>query len=129
LAHSFVNQLSGGRCPQWLNEGIAQLLEPKAIAHGKELAGLYRAQRAIPLNMLEGSFAQLSPTEATIAYEESLAATQYISDTAGLDDLQRILERIGQGSSTEAALREIVHSDYGQLETEVGNYLTDKYGN
>ena len=24
LAHSFINQLSGGRCPQWLNEGIAQ---------------------------------------------------------------------------------------------------------
>jgi tetratricopeptide (TPR) repeat protein len=129
LAHSFVNQLSGGRCPQWLNEGIAQLVEPKAIAHGKELAGLYRAQRAIPLTMLEGSFAQLSPIQATIAYEESLAATQYISDTSGLDDLQRILERIGQGSSTEAALREIIHSDYGQLETEVGKYLTDKYGN
>ena len=22
LAHSFINQLTGGRCPQWLNEGL-----------------------------------------------------------------------------------------------------------
>jgi hypothetical protein len=79
--------------------------------------------------MLEGSFAPLSPTEATLAYEESLAATQYISETSGLDDLRRILERLGQGSSTEAALRTIVHSDYGQLETEVGKYILEKYGN
>src|SRR5579863_2101857 len=28
LAHSFINQLSAGRCPPWLHEGIAQLLEP-----------------------------------------------------------------------------------------------------
>lgn len=129
LAHSFVNQLSGGRCPQWLNEGIAQLLEPKALSDGKDLAELYRAQREIPLNKLEGSFAQLSPAQATLAYEESLAATEYIRETSGLDDLQRVLERIGQGSSTEAALRAIVHSDYGQLETEVGKYISEKYGN
>ncbi|MGH9530303.1 MAG: tetratricopeptide repeat protein, partial [Terriglobales bacterium] len=32
LAHSFINQLSGGRCPQWLNEGIAQAMEPKSVA-------------------------------------------------------------------------------------------------
>jgi len=129
LTHSFVNQLSSGRCPQWLNEGLAQLLEPKAVAHGRDLAGLYRAQQEIPLNMLEGSFAQLSSQQATLAYEESLAATQYISETSGLDDLRRILERLGQGSSTEAALRTVVHSDYGQLETEVGKYILDKYGN
>jgi tetratricopeptide (TPR) repeat protein len=129
LTHSFVNQLSGGRCPQWLNEGLAQLFEPKAVAHGRDLAGLYRAQKEIPLNMLEGSFAPLSPVEATLAYEESLAATQYISESSGLDDLRRILERLGQGSSTEAALRTVVHSGYGQLETEVGKYILDKYGN
>jgi len=129
LTHSFVNQLSGGRCPQWLNEGLAQMLEPKSIAHGKNLAELYRTERAIPLNLLEGSFAQLSPSEASVAYEESLAATDYLSETSGLDDLQRILQKIGQGSSPEAALREIVHSDYPQLEAEVGKYLAEKYGN
>ena len=129
LAHSFISQLSGGRCPQWLNEGIAQAVEPKRLSHGQLLAELFRTQHEIPLNALEGSFMQFSGAQATIAYEESLAAVQYISDTYGMSDLQRILERLGQGSSTEAALRATIHSDYGQLESEVGKYVISKYGN
>jgi len=45
-----------------------------------------------------------------------------------MSDLQRILERLGQGSSTEAALRATIHSDYAQLDAEVGKYLINKYG-
>lgn len=129
LTHSFISQLASGRCPQWLNEGIAQALEPKQLSHGKLLADLFRTQREIPLNALEGSFMAFSSVQATVAYEESLAAVQYISDTYGMSDLQRVLERLGQGSSTEAALRATIHSDYGQLEAEIGKYLNSKYGN
>ena len=129
LAHSFINQLSAGRCPQWLNEGIAQLVEPKALSNGSRLADLYHAQREIPLNALEGGFMRFSSLEAGLAYQESLAAVEYISDAYGMADVQRILERLGEGSSTEAALRSVIHSDYGQLEGEVGKYLTSKYGN
>ncbi|MGB7586823.1 MAG: tetratricopeptide repeat protein [Terriglobales bacterium] len=128
LAHSFINQLSAGRCPQWLNEGIAQAVEPKVLPSGSQLAELYRTQHEIPLNALEAGFMRFSPMEATVAYEESLAAVQYIIDTYGMSDVQRVLKRLGEGSSTEAALRAVIHSDYGQLEEEVGQYLAGKYG-
>ncbi len=129
LAHSFITQLSGGRCPPWLHEGIAQLLEPKSIAgEGHQLAQLFKAQRNIPLNVLEGSFLQFSAGEAYVAYAESLAAVSYINDSYGMSDIQRLLQRIGQGSSTEAALRATIHSDYGQLESDLTRYLAEKYG-
>jgi tetratricopeptide (TPR) repeat protein len=128
LAHSFVNQLSAGRCPQWLNEGIAQAVEPKMLSGGSRLAELYRTQHQIPLNALEAGFMRFSPLEAAVAYEESLAAVQYMIDTYGMSDLQRVLQEVGEGRSTEAALRAVIHSDYGQLEEEVGKYLTSKYG-
>jgi tetratricopeptide (TPR) repeat protein len=129
LAHSFVNQLTGGRCPTWLNEGVAQAVEPKTVgSNGRRLGQLFREQHQIPYNVLEGSFMRFSGMEATVAYAESLAAVEYISDTYGMSDVQRILQRIGEGSSAEAALRATVHSDYGQLESEVGHYLTAKYG-
>ncbi len=128
LAHSFVNQASAGRCPTWLNEGVAQVVEPKSLgSDGRRLAQLFRAQHSIPYNLLEGSFMRFSSVEALIAYEESLAAVQYISETYGMSDVERILERIGQGSGPEAALRATIHSDYGQLEAEVGKFLTSKY--
>jgi hypothetical protein len=130
LAHSFINQLSAGRCPQWLNEGIAQAVEPKSLSsNGRRLAELFRTEHEVPFNAMEGSFMRFSGIEAALVYDESLAAVQYIHDTYGMGDLQRILEKLAQGSSTEAALRATIHSDYRQLEEEVGKYLIGKYGN
>ncbi len=129
LAHSFINQLSAGRCPIWLHEGIAQLEEPKSLgSDGRQLAQLFKTQRNIPLNVLEGSFMRFSGGEAYVAYAESLAAVSYINDSYGMGDIQRILQLLSQGSSTEAALRATIHSDYGQLESDLAKYLGDKYG-
>jgi tetratricopeptide (TPR) repeat protein len=129
LAHTFINQLSAGRCPPWLHEGIAQFLEPKSLgSDGRQLAQLFKAQSNIPLNLLEGSFLRFSGPQAHLAYAESLAAVSYIHESYGMGDIQRILQLLSQGSSTEAALRATIHSDYGQLESEVGKYLSDKYG-
>jgi len=129
LAHSFITQLSGGRCPPWLHEGIAQLLEPKNLGgDGHALAVLFKAQQNIPLNALEGSFLNFSGNAAYLAYAESLAAVSYINDSYGMSDIQRILQRLSQGNSTEAALRATIHSDYGQLESDLARYLADKYG-
>jgi len=129
LAHSFITQLSAGRCPPWLHEGIAQYLEPKSLGgNGHQLALLFKNQQNIPLNALEGSFLQFSGAQAYLAYAESLAAVTYISDSYGMSDIQRILQRLSQGNSTESTLRATIHSDYGQLESDLAKYLSDKYG-
>jgi len=129
LAHSFINQASGGRCPQWLHEGIAQLVEPKTLeANGRRLAQLFRGQQQIPYNMLEGNFNRFSTGEAVLAYDESLAAVLYINETYGMGDLQRILQRLSEGSQTEAALRATIHSSYADLANDVGQFLAKRYG-
>jgi tetratricopeptide (TPR) repeat protein len=129
LAHAFIAKLAGGRCPPWLNEGIAQFLEPRNLgSNGHALALLFKNQQNIPFNELEGSFMRFSGAQASVAYAESLAAVSYINDSYGMSDVQRILERLSQGTSTEAALRETIHSDYGQLESDLGRYLADRYG-
>ncbi|HEV2398247.1 MAG TPA: tetratricopeptide repeat protein [Candidatus Sulfotelmatobacter sp.] len=129
LAHSFITQMSSGRCPPWLHEGIAQYLEPKSLGgQGRQLAALFKSQQNIPLNALEGSFMHFSGVQAYVAYAESLAAVSYITDSYGMSDIQRILQRLGEGNSTEAALRATIHSDYAQLESDLARYLVDKYG-
>jgi len=130
LAHSFVNQLSMGRCPLWLNEGIAQAMEPRSLgSHGAWLGQLFQQDHEIPLNALEGSFASYSGSQAALAYDESLATVEYIRSTYGMSDIVRLLERLGHGDSPESALRSTVHSDYRQLQNEVGTFLIRQFGN
>jgi tetratricopeptide (TPR) repeat protein len=129
LTHSFVSQMSNNRCPTWLNEGIAQFEEGKSSnSNGHALAQLFAAGAETRYNMLEGSFMNFSGPEASTAYAESLAAVEYIRDTYGMSDVQRILERLSEGSLTEAALRSIIRSDYRQLRDEMTRWLADKYG-
>ena len=129
LTHSFVSQMSSNRCPTWLNEGIAQIEEGKSSAgSGHLLAQLFAAGNEIPFNILEGSFMSFSSPQATVAYAESLAAAEYIRDAYGMSEISRILQRLSQGSSTEAALRSTVHADYRQLRDEMSRQLKDRYG-
>ena len=129
LTHSFINQISHGRCPQWLNEGIAQLMEPRTAApYGATLARLFADNHQVPLNLLQGSFMNLGSSEASMAYVQSLAVTEYLRDRFGMDDIRRILERIGEGASAESALQSTVHCSYASLEQDVGRYLRDRYG-
>jgi tetratricopeptide (TPR) repeat protein len=129
LAHSFVNQISMGRCPHWLNEGVAQMLEPRSLgARGPRLAQLFKLEREIPLNTLERGFLSLTGAEAELAYDESLASAEYIRAQYGMSDILRLLQKIGQGDSTEAAMRSTIHCDYRQLQTEVGEALVRQFG-
>ncbi|HZQ90398.1 MAG TPA: hypothetical protein VFA60_01240 [Terriglobales bacterium] len=134
LAHTFIHQLSRGRAPQWLHEGVAQALEPRTLAmnggsNGRWMARIFASGHQAPFNMLEQPFTKLSGEAALVAYMESLAAVEYIRSTYGMDDVCRVLQRIGEGSSTEAALRATIHSGYDGLEQDVGAYLKRTYGN
>jgi tetratricopeptide (TPR) repeat protein len=129
LTHSFIAEMSGNRCPAWLNEGVAQMEEGRSSAsNGHRLAQLFASGNEIPFNMLEGNLMSFSAAEATVAYAESLAATEYIRDAYGMSEVTRILGLLAQGSSIEAALRATVHSDYRQLRDEMARGLNERYG-
>jgi hypothetical protein len=120
LTHSFIGDMTAHRCPAWLNEGIAQMLEPRSLGgRTAQLAQLFQAERDLPLNMLERSFASLSTEEAGLAYDESLFAAGYLYGHYGMPDIVRVLQRIGAGDSPESSLRSVLHTDYGGLEGEM----------
>jgi hypothetical protein len=129
LTHSFLTQMSAGRCPTWLQEGAAQVEEGKSVGPaGHQLAELFNNGHEIPLNMLENNFTNFSSGEAVLAYAESLSAVEYLRDTYGMSDIARIVKQLQQGSSTEAALRMVIHSDYGRLQADMAQWLKEKYG-
>lgn len=124
LTHSFIRSMVRDRCPAWLNEGLAQMLEPRSSSpYAPFLAHMFQQRKQLPLNLLERPFTGFSPMQAEVAYAESLATVQYLRQRYGMDDVLRILHRIGSGETAEAALREVTQSDYAELEQHVGEYL------
>jgi tetratricopeptide (TPR) repeat protein len=120
LTHSFIGQITHDRCPQWLNEGIAQVVQGESSArYGALLRALYSKNRQIPLAALEMPFGGLSGAGANVAYAESVAAAETIRDAGTFSDLVRILQRIGSGMTTDQALRATIHTSYADLDGEI----------
>jgi tetratricopeptide (TPR) repeat protein len=128
LTHSFVQQRTHGRAPVWLNEGIAQWMEGKRSGENAAvLVQVYNEKQAMSLGEMEGSWMQLPTAVATYAYAWALANVEYIVQTDGIDDVQRILNSIAEGNSTEAAIQNVLHMSYEELEKETVNYLKKTY--
>jgi hypothetical protein len=90
---------------------------------------LYRSEHEIPLNSLEHGFASFNGAEAHLAYDEALAAAEYMRSRYGMGDVLRVLQEIGRGDSVETSLRSVLHSDYAHLEDEIRAYVVGQSGN
>lgn len=124
LSHSFVHAITRGRCPGWIDEGIAQMMEPRdPEMYRAGLARLYREGKQIPLRTLEGSFISFSGPQASIAYAESLVAVDHIRLVYGMRAVLRMLEQLAAGESPEDAVRENTRLDYAQLEKQIAANL------
>lgn len=129
LTHSFVGQKTRGRAPTWIQEGLAQWMEGKRSGYTAGiLTQAYQGGHAPALGSLEGSWMGLSSDEAGYAYAWSLANMEYIVQRDGMGDIERILDLIASGTSTEDALRQILHSDYSDLMQSTADYLRKNYG-
>jgi tetratricopeptide (TPR) repeat protein len=128
LTHSFVQQKTHGRAPVWLHEGIAQWTEgQRSRDNAAVLVQVYNEKQALPLGQMESSWMQLPTSVANYAYAWALANVEYIVQADGMGDMERILNLIGEGSSTEAAIQEVLHLSYDDLEKETVNYLRKTY--
>jgi hypothetical protein len=128
LTHSFVRQKTRGHAPTWIQEGLAQWMEGKRS--GEDAVLLLQVNQeghAASLGTLEGSWMSLPSDAAGYAYAWALASIEYIVQTDGMGDIERILDRIGSGGSTEEALRAVLHSDYHDLMQSTAEYLQKTY--
>lgn len=129
LTHSFVGQKTRGHAPTWIQEGLAQWMEGKRSGeNADDLMQIYKDGHAASLGRLEGSWMGLPSDAAGYAYAWALANVEYIVQTDGMGDIERILDHIGGGMQTEEALREVLHSDYSDLMQSTAEYLLKTYG-
>jgi tetratricopeptide (TPR) repeat protein len=130
LTHSFVGQKTHGRAPTWLQEGLAQWMEGKRSGeNAATLLQVYDAKQNPSLVQLEGTWMNFSNDTAEYAYAWALANVEYIIESGGMGDIEKILDHIAQGESTEATLREVIHEDYGDLMQSTADYLRKTYQN
>jgi hypothetical protein len=124
MTHAFVHARTSGRAPTWLHEGLAQVEEGKSsAAHAEVLLEAWRGAQTFGLRSLEDSFRRFSTAQARTGYVVSLAVTEMLRDTRGPGALAHFLDRLGEGSSVEDAMRETLRGDYARVESDLADWL------
>lgn len=91
--HSVVGQLSGNRCPTWLNEGLAVWAEEERDGERRAWAeGVVHGARLFHLGEIAGPLIGLPSSQALVAYAQSYLAVRELIDRYGARRLAQLVE-------------------------------------
>jgi len=129
LTHSLVGGKTRGRCPVWLQEGVAQWMDGSRLgpAAAASLVSLYDRHEDPSLGSLEGSWMNMPSDFVGTAYAWSLAVVESLVHAGGTSDIERLLDRIASEPTAEPAVRAAVRLDYATLNRFTADYLRSNY--
>ncbi len=128
LTHAFVGEISRGRCPMWLNEGLAVYEESKVEPPDLEVfQAALRLNTLIPLPELfekKRLDEKMDPLEVKLFYDESYQLVHYLAERYGRFRIKTMLELYGEGKDTLDVIKEALKTSPLELERQWKDAVT-----
>lgn len=121
--HAVVAELSGSRCPAWLDEGLAQLIEGEVNPLlGPALRKWIKRNSALPLHSLENGFTLLDDDLVPAAYAQSLFVARTLVNRRGFEAMRTYLRLLREERSLDQAFQDAFAISQDNFE----NHLTSQ---
>ncbi len=108
-AHAAIHELSRGRAPRWLHEGLAQVLE------GATPDPMLQVPGGLTLAGVEALAGESDALRARTGYDIALWIVSDLLDRGGIEAVRELLERLGAGETIAQAIPRV----YGLRTTEL----------
>jgi hypothetical protein len=125
--HAALDAAAGPVLPGWLNEGIAEWFEQRAV--GKRylspgehavLSDAARRGELVSLAALDApGFGHMGQADASLAYLYSYAAVEHMARRHGERSLERVVEQLLRTRNLDRALERAVGLEQGELEARL----------
>ncbi len=105
--HLLVYHLTNGHCPVWLDEGLAQnIARPMFQSERLDLQQAVQAKRLLSFAALSEPFSQLPTKYRKLAYIQSAAIVEYLTQQFGFPEIRELLHQLGDSVPTETAIKQ-----------------------
>lgn len=120
MTHAFVGAISRGKCPAWLNEGLAEFEEAKvSVPDSRVFHAAIRSKSLFPLAELFDRKRILEikdPLEAELFYQEAHQLVNYLVGRYGMFKIKQMLEAFGRGKDSLEVVEEVLKLSPLELE-------------
>ena len=116
--HAILYDLTQGRCPRWLDEGLATY-EGKRYGSQEfdQLAVAFANHQLVPLSQLDQQFSFNLPQRAVaLGYQEAYSLVRYLIERYGFWRVRRILKALGSGAAMDEVIGQELHLKPVRLE-------------
>jgi predicted negative regulator of RcsB-dependent stress response len=109
--HAVIHELGQGRCPVWLNEGLAEYEGNKQKRRPYVYLSEYiKSGKEVPFVLLIQGFGQYQDLEsATLAYEFASSVVAFLADRYGAWHFKRLIKALGEGEAFPDAFHREYH--------------------
>ncbi|MBX7144962.1 MAG: hypothetical protein K1X79_10960 [Oligoflexia bacterium] len=128
FTHAVLHAMTKGRCPGWIDEGLAQWSE------GSENPALRPAMRdwlavnqLVPFRLLQGGFTKLDTAMVPAAYGQSLYASKSIIAAFGFSKLRAYFDKLRDGESKEESFIRAFGMSEADFEQRFGTGLREMF--
>lgn len=119
-AHAIVSQLTRGRCPLWLNEGVAIWAEESVDGERRAWAeATIGGRQLFLLSDLHRPFSHLPKERVSVAYAQSYLAVRRLLDDFGATQVRSLLTAIGSGKPLPEAFSSVFSGTLTDFESEL----------
>ncbi|MCB0329937.1 MAG: hypothetical protein KDD70_09745 [Bdellovibrionales bacterium] len=124
LVHAIIDHQSKGRCPGWLDEGLAQLLEgPEHPILRSALQKWVSRNGVIPLSTLKNGFTKLPREMVPAAYAQSLYATKLLLQDKERSTLKVLMHNLRKESYFPRAFQRSFNMTIEEFQAELEEKL------
>ena len=106
--HLLIHHLAHGRCPVWLDEGLAQsIARPMFQSERRDLQRAIQKECLLSLTVLNKPFNRLPTKYRKLAYIQSAAVVEFLIQQFGFPKIRRLLHQLGNGTPIEVAIEQV----------------------
>lgn len=110
LAHCFMASRSRGNAPEWIQEGMAQVVEGKTARHARA-------------ELLAGRGSGGTEYDADFSYLKALSQMEFFLERWSAAHLNDLLDHLGRGDDIETSLRATIGTSYAEFLSAWGDWL------
>lgn len=106
--HLLIHHLAHGRCPVWLNEGLAQsIARPMFQSERLDLQQAAQMKCLLHFAVLNKPFNRLPKKYRKLAYIQSTAVAEFLIQQFGFPKIRKLLHQLGNGTPIEIAIEQV----------------------